>query len=92
MHAPIRAMFGQARYYLPGWRIRVLYTANLVSFRKAGISCPVSVAIDGDRFDMEQSAIVRVPKGIRWLVWFCQSDAQSYSFDSSWTRASLTGE
>lgn len=90
--APIRAMYAQARYYLPEWNVRILYTTRLLDFDALGLPQYVIADVFGDRFDLKYTRVVTPPAGytIRWLVWFCDADSTAYPFNSGWDRFRLS--
>jgi hypothetical protein len=75
----IRPLFDQARYYLPQWEQRVLYTTPLEVFRALGLSGYVFAEVNAIKFNL-----VKVPPNVEWLVWFCDETTQPYAFDDSW--------
>jgi hypothetical protein len=87
---PIRSMFAQAQYYLPAWELRVLYVVRVGASDRAAITSKNTYAMVKDgRFRFVSSSVVIVPRGIKRLVWFCNSQSQPYPFDSSWSRYSV---
>ncbi|MGH2459412.1 MAG: hypothetical protein ACRDIY_11155 [Chloroflexota bacterium] len=89
--APIRTMYAQARYYLPEWHVRILYTTRLLDFDALGLPRYVIAEVFRDQFNLIYTQVVTAPTGyaVRWLVWFCDADSTAYPFNSGWKRYQL---
>jgi len=84
-------MFAQARYYLPRWNVRVLYSTRLLEFDALGLP-PYEIAeVYGNQFTLKYTRVVSPPAAhpVRWLVWFCDADSTAYPFNAGWDRYRL---
>lgn len=82
----IRPMFSQARYYLPSWEQRVLYTTPLEVFKRLSMPDVMTAEVNNSKFNLVTTNVIQIPRNVEWLVWFCDETTLPYGFDDSWTR------